>query len=158
MAGFKFSLEPVLAYRESVVELLQMELATLEQEARQARAMRDDLIAEMEQSKTDLQDLFHRDRLDVDAVTRVELYRQGLSVRLQQQQAVVADLEAQVAGKREELLKAQQDREVLEELKRRQLRHFKQRVEQAEARLIDESAIAGFNRHRRGNSDVDGSS
>jgi flagellar export protein FliJ len=148
MAGFKFPLEPVLAYKESILELRQMEFAALERELRQARFVRDSLMAEMEQNNADLQALLSRERLDVEAVNRVELYRQSLSARLKQQQAIVVDLEIRVAGKREELLKAQQDVEVLEALKRRQLQRFEQRLEQAEARLIDESAITGFNRRR----------
>lgn len=148
MAGFKFPLEPVLAYKESTLELRQMEFAALERELRQARSVRDGLIAEMEQNNAGLQDLLSRERLDVEAVNRVELYRQSLTVWLKQQQAIVVDLEAQVDSKREELLKAQQDVEVLEALKHRQLQRFEQRLEQAEARLIDESAITGFNRRR----------
>lgn len=148
MAGFRFSLEPVLAYRKSLVELLQMELAVLEQRASQARLVRDALMAEIEQGNASLRDLLGQGRLDMDAVVRLGVYRQALSTRLQQQRAIVADLEAQVADKREELLKVQQDQEMLDALKRRQWQRFQQRLEQAEVRLIDESAIAGFNRRR----------
>ena len=92
MAGFKFPLEPVLAYKESTLELRQMEFVALERELRQARSVRDGLIAEMKQNNADLQDLLSQERLDVEAVNRVELYRQSLTVWLKQQQAMVVDL------------------------------------------------------------------
>ncbi|MBS1254110.1 MAG: hypothetical protein MAG451_03166 [Anaerolineales bacterium] len=146
MAGFKFSLEAVLAYRESIVEMRQVELAKVERKVRQARAVRDGLVAEVKQSHADLQALFGQDGLSIEAVRRVEFYRQSLTERLKQQRAAVADLEAEASVKREELLKAQQDMEVLTELEARQFRRFVETLEETEARLIDESAITGFNR------------
>ncbi|MFQ5859705.1 MAG: flagellar FliJ family protein [Anaerolineae bacterium] len=125
-----------------------MELVALEHEAKQARSVRDLFIAEMEQSNADRRELLNQGQLDVDALARIEVYHQDLSEGLKQQQAVVADVEARVVSKREELLKVQQDREILDELKRRQLREFQQRLDRAEARLIDESAITGSNRRR----------
>lgn len=148
MDGFKFSLEPVLSYQESLVESVQMELVALEQEANQARSVRDLLVAEMEQSNADRRALLDRGQLDVDALRRIDIYHEGLSARLKRQQVVVADVEDRVASKREELLKLQQDREILDELKRRQWRRYRQKLEQAEARLLDESAITSFNRRR----------
>lgn len=146
MATFKFSLEPVLRYKESLVDLFQMELATLEQRARQARAVRDALKTQIEHSNAELRDRLDQGRLDVDEVNRYRIYAADLSRRLDRQQAIVADLEAQVASKREELLEVRQDQEMLEELKQRQLERFQEEVHQAEAQLIDESAIVAFNR------------
>lgn len=146
MPRFKFSLEPVLQYKASLVELLQMELATLQQHAREARAVLAALTAEREHTNAVLRDKLNQGQLDIDTVTRYRTYLEDLSERLSRQESVVADLEAQVADKRQELIEVQQDEEMLTELKQRQFDHFLEKLDQVEARLIDESAIANFNR------------
>lgn len=121
----------------------------LEKRARQAREVRDAMMVQIEQSSARLQAHLEEGRLNIDTVTRYELYLEEMSRQLEQQRAIVADLEAQVASKREELLEAQQGQEMLEKLRQRQFRRFQQRLDQAEAKLIDESAIIGFNRRQR---------
>lgn len=148
MAKFQFPLEPVLSYKRSLEEMLQFELARLQQQAHRAREVRDALKRELEVRRTDLRALMGEGYLQVDEIMRHKRFLRRLTQQLQMQEAVVARLEAQVAEKREELLQVRQEEAVLEALKERQFRRFQQRLERATMQVIDESAIAGFNRRR----------
>lgn len=150
MAVFQFPLEPVLAYKKSLVELLQAELARLQQQAEEARAVRDALIERIQQNRANLRALLEQGHLDLEMVVWHEGFLEALSKQLAQQEVIVAELEARVAAKREELLKVQQEEAMLETLKQRQLEQFRYELERAEGQLIDESAIAGFNRRHMG--------
>lgn len=148
MPTFRFSLEPVLSYKRSQEEMLQFELAQLQQQAQQARAVRDALNRELEKRRADLRSLMGNGRLNVDEVMQYERFLHRLTQRLHDQEALVAQLEAQVAAKRDELLQVRQEETMLETLKERQFQRFQQELERVAMQLIDESAIARFNRRR----------
>lgn len=148
MPKFEFPLEPVLSYKRSLEEMLQFQLAQLVQQAHRARELRDALSRALEERRADLRSLMAHGRLDVEEVVQHQRFLERLAQRLREQEALVARLEAQVAAKREELLQVRQEEAMLETLKERQFQRFQRELDRVAMRVIDESAIAGFNRRR----------
>ena len=151
MAGFQFNLEAVLRYKESRVELLQLEMAELQHLAAQAREVRDYLVSERVQTENRLGKLVSYGDLDINTVLQSKDYMRRLTIELGKQEIIVVEAEEKVDKKREELLKMEQEREVLDTLKKRNWQRYLNEMNRAEAQVIDESAIAGF--YRRAQSD-----
>lgn len=141
----RFSLQPVLDYRASVVEALEIALAQImraqaEAEARLAalEAQESDLIAEIARRQRGLLDLAAL------AAGRARLRRVQEQVR--QQMEAVEHLRAQAAAKRAELVTAMQDEKILEKLKEREQTRLDAELARAEGRERDDLYVT---RHRR---------
>ncbi len=141
----RFSLQPVLDYRTSVVEALEIALAQImraqaEAEARLAalEAQESDLIAEIARRQRGLLDLAAL------AAGRARLRRVQEQVR--QQMETVEHLRAQAAAKRTELVAAMQDEKILEKLKEHEQARLDAELARAEGRERDDLYVT---RHRR---------
>lgn len=140
MAGKKFELEQVLNYRAEVEKARQLEFASAKQEVDHATHV------------------LNRHESDVDTLTREFSNRQGELSNIEEMRRYVdyfarkkEDIKSQkeridqltciMSQRRDELLDATRDKKVLESLKEKKEREFKQEMAQKEQAFLDEIAI-----------------
>lgn len=141
----KFSLQPVLDYRASRVEALEIELAQIVRargEAERAlealRALEQDLFVEIGRRQRGVLDLATL------AAGRARLRR--VQEDIHQQTQVVEHLRTQEEHKRAELIAAMQDEKILEKLKEREQARLEAELARLEGRERDEIYVT---RHGR---------
>ncbi|HIQ04483.1 MAG TPA: flagellar export protein FliJ [Anaerolineae bacterium] len=146
MGGNGFRLQPVLNYRQSTVELREMELARLLNILHQAEdtlarlvALRDRVA---EQIRNECQGTF-----DPDTAAQHRSYLEWVRSVIAFQTQKVREARAQVNAKRNELTLALQEQKVLEKLKEHTLARQAAAAERAESNLLNELTTAKFNRH-----------
>lgn len=141
----RFSLQPVLDYRASVVEALEIELAQIVRAQAKAEAR----LAMLEAQESDLiAEIARRQRgiLDLAALAAGRARLRRLQEQVRQQRETVEHLRAQAAAKRAELVAAMQDEKVLEKLKEREQARLDAELARAESRERDDLYVT---RHRR---------
>ncbi|MCX8024601.1 MAG: flagellar export protein FliJ [Thermanaerothrix sp.] len=144
----KFSLQTVLDVREKRVEALEIELGRLLQEQRKGeeylarlQALEASLMARLERQKIGVLDLFALEHLHHElAIVQegIEQARQALEMWQQR-----------VAAKRDELVQARQDVEVLETLREKELARYQEEMAHLESRLLDDLYISRAFRRQR---------
>ncbi|PWH18107.1 MAG: hypothetical protein DDG59_07005 [Anaerolineae bacterium] len=145
----KFSLQPVLDYRETRVEILEIELGRLMQsrqrgqtflEALQSSRMR--LLEEMGKRQIGEVDLF--------LLSRLRSNLQVVNQRIAEQEARLAELARQIAEKQQEIILAKQDAEALHKLKEQEIERYRKEEAQRENRLQDDLYISRAYRRSNG--------
>ena len=146
--GFRFRLQRVLDYRETVEHRVQAELAALEHERVRAIEALRQLEAEREGVLMQLVEL-QRGTLDPFEDALVRAYGRDLDARAARKVAEIAALDRRIVAKRDELVQASKDRKVMERLREQAWQEFvaeQLRVEQA---ALDEIGGQLFVRQRR---------
>lgn len=145
----KFSLQPVLDYRETRVEILEIELGRLLQA--QQRGM---TFLEALQSSRDriLDELGKRQTGEIDLylITRLHSNLDTVNERINEQQARLNEINQQIVEKQQEIVNAKQDAEALLKLKDHEIERYKKEVQKRENRLQDDIYIARAYHHSNG--------
>ena len=138
-----FSLQPVLAYKESMVDLLERQLAQLLAERTRLQAVLSALRARRSETHVLLQ-REQRGTLRLGRIPQPRLYLGGLRERIEEGQRRLVELEARIDAKRGELVAMMQDKEMLERLKEKAEDRFLAHLEAQEADFNDEMALAQY--------------
>lgn len=145
----KFSLQPVLDYRETRVEILEIELGRLVQSQQRGKTFlealqssRNRLLEEMGEQQVGDVDLF--------MLSRLRSNLQIVNQRIAEQEARLAELALRIAEKQEEIVIAKQDAEALSKLKEHELGRYRKEEAQRENRLQDDIYIARAFRQSNG--------
>ena len=146
----RFRLQPVLNYRQDIEDALQLELGRLLQEEQEARARLEELRAESERSMVELSAIQSAPRIDVPAIQQGYYYLEALQGVIEHQVVVVNEATERVEAKRRELVKAMQDRKVLEKLKEKYQREYADWVRRVEQTLADDVVTTRYNRRLAG--------
>lgn len=143
----KFSLQPVLDYRHSLVETMEVELAGLQAEKKRAVELLDKLYAFKEQLFQDLQDQ-QNGEMDLQAIGHSRSNLKTVEDLIRQQTKTIEELEKRVQAKNAEVIEAKQEEETLVTLKNKEEERFKVEQARKESQLQDDIYIAQA--HRRG--------
>jgi flagellar FliJ protein len=138
-----FTLQPVLSYKENMVDLLERQLAQLLAERRRMQAT----LGALRAQRSEIHVLLQREQrgtLRLERIQQYRLYLEWLKERIEEEQRRLAELEGRIAAKREELLAMMQDKEMLERLKEKAEDRFLAHLESQEADFNDEIALAQF--------------
>ena len=146
MTKHNFRLQPVLNYKESIVELRQMELGAAQASLQAGKTLLENLQVEAHQVAQLITVQQAPGELDLVVLGMCRTYLEDLLSRIARQELVVIELAAVVERCLEALVSAKQEQETLEKLKARAKELFDQTMLQIESRIIDESATSGFNR------------
>jgi flagellar FliJ protein len=146
----RFRLQPVLSYRQDREDALKLELAGLLSAEGAAREQLDALRAESLRAMDEVRALQVEARIDVGAIAQGFFYLDAVQAALDVQVQVLAEATRQVEAKRAQLLKAMQDRKILEKLKERYQRQYAEWVRRAEQRVADDNVTVRYNRRQIG--------
>lgn len=145
----KFSLQPVLDYRETRVEILEIELGRLLQSQQRGKTFlealqssRNRLLEEMGKQQVGDVDLF--------MLSRLRSNLQMVNQRIAEQEARLAELAQQIADKKGEIIVAKQDAEALVKLKEHEIECYRKEEAQREKRLQDDIYISRAFRQSNG--------
>jgi len=145
---FTFRLEQVLKHRGNIEEMKERALADVE-----AQLLREEeILAGLGKLKADvLDDLAVVQQASFDGIQR-ELYQQyltWLAAEQDRESRLLADLTVLRDAKRAELVKASQDRRIVEKLKEREFGTYNQQVARGDQAALDEVATNAFARGER---------
>lgn len=143
MPAAPFTLQPVLAYKGNMVDLLERQLAQLLAQRGRLQAILDALHARRFETHV----LLHREQrgtLRLERIQQHRLYLEWLRERIDEEQRRMAELESRIATKRDELVAMMQDKEMLERLKEKAEERFLAHLESQEADFNDEIALSRF--------------
>lgn len=148
MADRDFRLQPVLNYKSSVVEALEMEFARLKLKHLEEQQVLDGLQQRQQQHMDSLRQQQQQGRLDCDLIQLHQQYLRSLTDHVAAQTARVNEVAQQAETKREELVKTMQDRKVLERLRERFRARQAQELLRRETRAVDEIVTTRYVRER----------
>jgi len=143
VAGISFSLQPVLSYKENLVDLLERQLAQLFAR-RKAVEM---VLVSLHQERQQVHRRLVAERqgvLKLGTLWQHQVYLDWLGERIDAQEKRLTRLDEQVDEKRKELLTAMQEKRMLEKLKEKARKRFLVELERREADLHDEMATVRF--------------
>ncbi len=146
----KFALQPVLDFRHSKVEALEIELAELLKEAQKFQNILNslkELIADL------LIELSDRQKGDIDlfAIQHLRGNIQLVEGRIEQVKAALVEANQRVELKRLEMVQARQEEETLHILKNKEIERFKEEQNLIENRQMDDVYISqAFRRQQAG--------
>ncbi|MGQ9674959.1 MAG: flagellar export protein FliJ [Chloroflexota bacterium] len=145
----KFHLQPLLSYKRNLEEVLEVELAQLTA----AHAREQEELERLERSRQEvarqLRSFEAESQLNLELIKLTHGFLESLRVRIVAQSEVVAQLAGQVETKRRALIKAMQERKVLEKLKERHLAELQEQSDKQEMRVNDEIGVGLHHRTAR---------
>lgn len=148
MAAFRFSLEPVLSYRQSLVEKREMELAHALRDHREAEQIlavlhqrRSRLLAHIEQQR-------RQRHLDGELMVISESYLHKLEADIAAQTERLRELSDRVASCRAALNEALKEKKKIEQLKEKEARRFAAEQARLEQLSIDDLNTTRYGRRR----------
>ena len=148
MADRDFRLQPVLNYKSSVVEALEMEFARLKLKHLEEQQVLNSLQQREQQHIDSLRQQQQRGQLDCDLIQLHQQYLRSLTDHVVAQAARVNEAAQQAETKREELVKTMQDRKMLEKLRERYRTRQAQELLRRETRAVDEIVTTRYVRER----------
>lgn len=139
--GYKFSLQNVLEWREGQEDEAKLKLIqaknTLEQEQNYLQKLIHENIRLKEKSMLNKR---------VDVMRQDDLYRKVLNEKIIQQKLIVEQSEHDVTLAERKLLKAYQDKKVMEKLREKEEVAYYEEIEANEQKNLDEFATMTFDR------------
>ncbi len=145
----KFSLQPVLDYRETRVEILEIELGRLLQAQQRGitflealEGSRDHILEELGKKQTG--------EIDLYLITRLHSNLDTVNERIVEQQTRLIEIAQQIKEKQQEIVNAKQDAEALVKLKEHEIERYKKEEQKKENRLQDDIYIARAYHHTNG--------
>ncbi len=139
MKGFNFRLQRVLDLRITIEDQIKNQLGVIRNEVKKEEDTLERFLSEQRQRLDQVEGKATGEVSPWDMTLEVQ-YLQNLRNRIQLQHHKIQDLKVAEEKKREELLKASQDRKILEKLKERKFEEFQKTVESKEQALTDEVA------------------
>lgn len=146
MARQGFRLQPVLNYREQIVEMRQQELAALERALQAERLALATLQGRIQAVAREIRDAQRSVPLDCARIVEQFIYLQELQNREKEQKERIASLTKEVEAKRAELVQAMQEKETIEKLKERFLAQQREEELRQEVKTLDEISVVRFHR------------
>ncbi len=143
MSPIPFALQPVLSFKEDMVDLLERQLAQLFAERGRLLAVLAALRAQRSEAHLQLQ----REQLGILRLERIRqylAYLERLSEQIDDEQGHLDELETRIEAKRAELLAMMQDKDMLERLKEKAKNRFLAELEKQEDDLSDELSLAQY--------------
>jgi flagellar export protein FliJ len=133
----KFSLQSVLDYRHSRVEVLEVELGRLNQLRLEKLDAIAQNIANQERAYHQM-GVYQSGDIDLLAVQQTQRYLSSLFVQLKKLESELAKLEERIESKRLEVVQAKKDEAVLENLREREIMVFKEKLFMQEKQQQDD--------------------
>jgi flagellar FliJ protein len=143
---YRFNLQVVLDYRKRIEEGLQIELSQIQRELEKEKQL---LLAYRREKNYYEEELVKREEKEIN-VNEALLYRdylRGMRIRIKEQRDIVAKAKGDLDIKQNELLNAIKKRKVLEKVKEKEWKRFKENIERGERILVDE---VGMRKYQRG--------
>jgi flagellar export protein FliJ len=145
----KFSLQSVLDVRQRRVEALEVELGRLLQEQQKGEMLLERLREWQQRLFTEIEAQQVGD-LDLFAIEQLHRELAGVQERIEQAMAALEIWKQKVAAKRQELVQARQDLEVMESLREKEFLRHREELARIENRLLDDLYISRAYRQERG--------
>jgi len=142
---YRFNLQVLLDYRKRIEEGLQIELSQVQRELEKEKQL---LTAYQREKRYYEEELVRREEKEID-VSEALLYRdylRGMRIRIKEQRDVVAKAKGDLDIKQNELLNATKKKKVLEKVKEKEWKRFKENLERKERILIDEVGMRKYQR------------
>lgn len=145
--AFKFSLQPVLQQRLAQEEKRQREYGEAQSKAEAARERRRQVLENIDRWAGEVR----RGQATLDFARRdlIERWITAQNERLELMEEEIAMLAAQAEQCRARLVKAMQDRTIMEKLRERERTEWRQEEDRAERRFFDELAVRDFISHKQ---------
>lgn len=145
MRKFTFTLESVLQVKYRLEERVRAELADTQSRLVEAQQALRRLSQEKGRHQKEMARI-QQGALDIGSLLLAQDYLAQLNRRIQDQQEVIAQIEAELDRKREELVEAQRERKSLEILKDKQWQEYQKAVQREEQLFLDEVAAIRYGR------------
>jgi len=142
----RFSLQSILDYHHSRVEILEVELGTLVHTRQEIMDMLMFLLKEQERMLEELRDL-QSGELDLQTISLIRFNIHRLQENIERQQQALKMLEQAIEAKQMQVIQARQDEAVFDKLKEKELLRFQTRQEVQEKILMDDIYISKARRH-----------
>ena len=142
---YRFNLQVLLDYRRHIEKGLQIELSRIQRELEEEKQL---LTAYQREKCYYEEELARREEKEID-VSEALLYRdylRGMRIRIKEQRDVVAKAKGDLDIKQSELLNATKKKKVLEKVKEKEWKKFKENLERKERILIDEVGMRKYQR------------
>lgn len=146
MPRFKFSLQRVLEIRKHKEELLKNELVTLRREHTHEESILRELETKHIEQLNEIRKRQSCPNISSEEMLRYYLYLERLDNDIERQQTKLLELEQKVEAAKERLIKASQERKVLEKLHERKFEEWKWEQEKIEQAFLDEIALSMYTR------------
>ena len=137
-------MQVVLDMREKELEARQMEMAKILAVLNEQKAKLQSIILSQETNKSQIETLSISDDMDVNQVQRQQNYAVTLTTQGINQERMIANTEAILKKKQQEVFEAHKKVEVLKKLKEKQEQEYYKEFLQAEAKEIDDITSARF--------------
>ena len=141
---FTFKLEPVLKLRKRTEERLQIELAELKLSYEREKEKLKELIHTKNRCERDIREKYGKEETTLSEVLLYIHYLEKLKMDIEQQEQLLRKIEGQVEDKRNELLKASQERKIIEKLRENSEREYREAENRKERVFLDEIATNKF--------------
>ncbi len=141
MKRFRFQLEPVLDYKQQVLDSLMIELGTAQELVRRQEAKRDSVL----QNLNDHAEEYAQKSREGISVADALGYQMGLDVlkrRLEKEEEVLKRLREQAEAKRQEVVETRKDTHSLERLKEIRKAEYDQAAAKSEEKALDDLTAA----------------
>lgn len=142
---YRFNLQVVLDYRKRIEEGLQIELSQIQRELEKEKQL---FLAYRREKNYYEEELVKREEKEIN-VNEALLYRdylRGMRIKIKEQRDIVAKAKGDFDIKQNELLNATKKRKVLEKVKEKEWKRFKENVERRERILVDEAGMRKYQR------------
>ncbi len=137
----KFSLQPILDYRHTRVEMIEVDLGRLVQAHQHNQA----ILEVFQRSQANLYEKLNQQQqgeLDLLLIAQLRSNLKTVSNSIAQQKTRLQELSAQIQAKRVELISTRQEEEMLVILKAKEVERYQAAQAQQEKRLQDDIYIA----------------
>ncbi len=142
---YRFNLQVALDYRKRIEEGLQIELSQIQRELEKEKQL---FLAYRREKNYYEEELVKREEKEIN-VNEALLYRdylRGMRIRIKEQRDIVVKAKGDFDIKQNELLNATKKRKVLEKVKEKEWKRFKENVERRERILVDEAGMRKYQR------------
>ncbi len=142
---YRFNLQVVLDYRKRIEEGLQIELSQIQRELEKEKQL---FLAYRREKNYYEEELVKREEKEIN-VNEALLYRdylRGMRIRIKEQRDIVVKAKGDFDIKQNELLNATKKRKVLEKVKEKEWKRFKENIERRERILVDEVGMRKYQR------------
>ena len=146
----RFSLQPVLDYRHTHVEVLEVELGRVQHLKKDANDLLEKLNGRQQALNQELSSSQSDGEIDLVKVDQVRVTLKRVAARIDQQKQRIADLTKKEEDQRAVLVTAKQDEEALSTLKDKEAARYKASEDSKELRLQDDIYISQAYRRSSG--------